>query len=203
MEVLQGKQAIIDRVKLPFSFDADKLLKEYLELKLNNFEYYNVIQLRAPAYIVDASIPVPPPADDYADGSWTDWLDTSELESSPYIKSIVEAFKEITSVTLVRLLRLAPHSNVKEHTDPTLGLEIEQSVIRLTIPILQSEKVTFYLNNQPVPMKRGECWYLKLTDAHRVVNSGDTERVNLTIDMIPNENLRAIIKESQLKLVDN
>ncbi|MCK8480703.1 aspartyl/asparaginyl beta-hydroxylase domain-containing protein [Psychroserpens algicola] len=203
MEVLQGKQAIIDRVKLPFSFDTDKLLKEYLELKLNNFEYYNVIQLRAPAYIVDASIPVPPPADDYADGSWTDWLDTNELESSPYIKSIVEAFKEITSVTLVRLLRLAPHSNVKEHTDPTLGLEIEQSVIRLTIPILQSEKVTFYLNNQPVPMKPGECWYLKLTDAHRVVNSGDTERVNLTIDMIPNENLRAIIKESQLKLVDN
>ncbi|WP_299335264.1 aspartyl/asparaginyl beta-hydroxylase domain-containing protein [uncultured Psychroserpens sp.] len=196
MHIVRESQVITDRVKLPLHFDAKRLLEEYQELQLNNFEYYNVIQLRAPAHIVDPSLPVPPPADDYADGSWTDWSNTSELERSPYLKAIIESFRELTDVTLVRLLRLAPKSEVKAHTDPTLGLEVEKSVIRLTIPIVNNEGVVFYLNEKPVPMQPGECWYLKLTDIHQVVNSGDTERVNLTIDMVPNEKLRALIEES-------
>ncbi|MFK7748939.1 MAG: aspartyl beta-hydroxylase, partial [Kordia sp.] len=125
-----------DRVKLPFTFDSEKMLTEFEALKLNQFEYYNVIPLRAPAHTVDTSLPFPPPADDYADGSWCDWLDTNYLEASPYLNSVVDTFKANTKVTLVRLLRLAPNSVVQQHTDPTLGLEIHSSVIRLTIPIL-------------------------------------------------------------------
>ncbi len=185
-----------DRIKLPFTFDADKMLAEFEALKLQNFEYYNVIPLRAPAHTIDTSLPVPPPADDYADGSWCDWLDTEYLEVSPYLKSIVETFKANTAVTLVRLLRLAPNSIVQEHTDPTLGLEIHKSVIRLTIPILNKEGVQFFLNGTEVPMMPGECWYLRLTDPHRVINNGAEERVNLTIDMIPNDWIRNIIMES-------
>lgn len=196
MDTFQEPQTLVDRIKLPFVFDAKRMLKEYLDLQLNNFEYYDVIQLRGPAHLIDPSLPEPLPVDDYADGSWTDWLDTNQLNLSPYIKCIVNSFKDITNVTLVRLLRLAPNSEVKEHKDPTLGLEVEKSVIRLTIPILVSDDVTFYLNNKPVGMKPGECWYLKLTDAHRVLNMGDTERVNLTIDMVPNEKVRALIEES-------
>jgi hypothetical protein len=198
MNTLQDSKITKDRIKLPFKFDFKRLQKEYLALKLNDFEYYNVIQLRAPSHMVDPSLPIPPPASDYADGSWTEWSDTNELNTSQYINSIINAFKEITTVTLVRLLRLAPHSEVKEHKDPTLGLEVEKSVIRLTIPIIQSNDVTFYLNGSPVEMNPGECWYLKLTDAHRVVNSGNSERVNLTIDMIPNEKVIALIEENNI-----
>ena len=187
-----------DRIKLPFTFDADKMLAEFEALELNNFEYYNVIPLRAPAHTVDTSIPMPPPAADYADGSWCDWLDTEHMSTSPYLKSVVDTFKENTKVTLVRLLRLAPNSTVQQHTDPTLGLEIHSSVIRLTIPILNKEGVQFFLNNTVVPMKPGECWYLRLTDPHSVINNGESERVNLTIDMIPNDWIRKIITESEL-----
>jgi len=95
-----------DRVKLPLSFDPEKILVEFEALKLGDFEYYNVIPLRSPSHLVDTTIPFPPPAKDYADGSWCDWLNTKELENSPYIKSIVEQFQEHTTVTLVRLLRL-------------------------------------------------------------------------------------------------
>ncbi|MGS2726068.1 aspartyl/asparaginyl beta-hydroxylase domain-containing protein [Psychroserpens sp. BH13MA-6] len=182
-----------DRAKLPFHFESDKMYAEYVALQPKNFEYYNVIMLRAPAHTVDNSLPEPPPADDYADGSWTDWMNSEALNASPYLKSIVEQFDEITKVTLVRLLRLAPNAQVKAHKDPTLGLEIEKSVIRLTIPILSNDDVTFYLNQIPVDMKPGECWYLKLTDTHHVVNDGDQERVNLTIDMQPNDNLKDLI----------
>lgn len=94
-----------DRIKLPFSFDADEMLVEFENMQLNSFEYYNVLSLRAPAHVVDTSLPIPPPADDYADGSWTNWLDTKELIQSPYLISVIDTFKKHTRVTLVRLLR--------------------------------------------------------------------------------------------------
>jgi len=194
---IETKKQNSDRIKLPFSFDACKMFSEFESLKIDTFEYYNVIPLTAPAHIVDPSLPFPPPAEDYADGSWTDWLDTNELKQSPYLMSVVNTFREHTKVTLVRLLRLAPNSIVKEHTDPTLALEIHKSVIRLTIPIFKNDKVEFFLNDIPVPMQPGECWYLKLTDPHKIDNLGDTERVNLTIDMIPNDWVRKMIVDSQ------
>ena len=177
----------LDRVKLPLSYDASKMFEEFEAIKAQQFEYYKVIQLRAPAHMVDTSLPFPPPATDYADGSWTPWMDTPEMAQCAYLKSVIDFFKENTTVTLVRLLRLAPQSVVQEHTDPTLGLEIEKSVIRLTIPIYNQPGVEFFLNDSLVPMLPGECWYLRLTDPHRVLNNSDYERVNLTIDMIPND----------------
>jgi len=176
-----------DRVMLPFNFDIEKMQKEIKALELNNFIYYDAIPLRAPAHHVDSSLPIPPPAEDYADGTWTDWMYTPTLNKMPYFKNIIEFFAKNTTVNLVRLLRLGAGDIVKEHTDPTLGLHIEKSMIRLTIPIMGTENESFYLNDTIVDMKPGECWYLRLTDPHRVINSGTGARINLTIDMIPNE----------------
>lgn len=186
-----------DRIKLPFSFDPQKMNEEFEALNREQFEYYNVVQLRAPSHMVDTSLPFPPPADDYADGSWTSWMNTPELEKSPYLKSVIDTFMQNTKVTLVRILRLAPDSVVQQHTDPTLGLEVEKSVVRLTVPIFNDQGVEFYLNETLVDMKPGECWYLRLTDPHRVINNSPNERVNLTIDMIPNEWLVNLISKSQ------
>ena len=106
------KTAVKDRIQLPFNYDVSKMQKETKALALEHFEYYKVIQLRGPAHLIDTSLTFPPPAEDYADGSWTDWLNTPELDKSPYLKSIINYFKENTTVTLVRLLRLAPNSVV-------------------------------------------------------------------------------------------
>ena len=176
-----------DRIKLPFNFNAQKMYEDFVALNRNAFEYYDVVPLRSPAHLVDSSLPFPPPASDYADGSWCDWLDTPQLEASPYINSVVDFFKQHTTVNLVRLLRLAPGAVVKEHTDPTLGIEIERSMVRLTIPVYNAPGVEFYLNNSLLDMKPGECWYLRLTDPHRIINGSEQERVNFTIDMIPND----------------
>ena len=189
-------QSIGDRVKLPLQFDVQRIIDEVYQMPMNNFMYYNVIPLRSPAHFVDPSLPTPPSTEDYADGSWTDWLDTQELKSSPYLTEVVDMFKQHTKVTLVRVLRLAAGNIVKEHTDPTLGLEIPKSVIRLTIPIINAPGVEFYLNNEIVPMKPGECWYMRLTDPHRVINNSTEDRINLTIDMIPNDWVQSLIKGS-------
>jgi len=186
-----------DRIQLPFTFDVDKMLAEVYALKEMNYEYYNVIPLPSPAHLVDTSLPFPPPAKDYADGSWTDWMNTPVLKELPYIHSIIDKISEYTTVNLVRLLFLAPNSIVKEHTDPTLALEEEKAMIRLTIPIDNNEGVSFYLNDTLVPMKVGECWYLRLTDPHRVINNGTTDRINLTIDVIPNDSIVKMIEEAQ------
>ncbi len=185
-----------DRIQLPFYFDVDKMRKELEVLKTQDFEYYNVIPLCAPAHEVDPTLPFPPPADDYADGSWTEWLDTPIFRKLPYLVEIVDTFRTYSRVTLVRLLRLAPHATVKEHRDPTLGLEIEKSVIRLTIPIQNTPEVQFILNGTKVPLMDGECWYLRLTDPHAVINAGKTERINLTIDLVPNDWIRKILADA-------
>lgn len=185
-----------DKIQLPFTFDVEKMLSEAKALKQQNYEYYKVIPLRSPAHFVDTSLPFPPPADDYADGSWTDWMDTPNLENAPYLQCVIETFSKHTTVNLVRLLFLAPNSVVDEHTDPTLALEQEKSMIRLTIPIDNNEGVEFYLNNAIVPMKVGECWYLRLSDPHRINNHGATDRINFTIDIVPNDWILDIIEKA-------
>ena len=182
-----------DQNQLPLSFDVVRMQEEIQAMNLNKFIYYDVLSLRSPAHMVDSSLPLPPPAEGYADGSWTQWLDTSLLKKSPYLSSVVGSFRQHSKVTLVRLLRLAPEAIIKEHTDPTLGLQVPKSVIRLTIPILTNDAVEFFLNDNLVPMKPGECWYLRLTDPHRVINGGTTERINMTIDIVPNNWVRSLI----------
>ena len=187
-----------DRIRIPLPLDLSAMRDEVLGLPLDSFIEYNVQPLTAPAHIVDPSVPPPPPVDDYADGSWTEWRDTPLMKSCPYLASIVSDFRSHTDVTLVRLLRLAPGGHVTEHTDPTLALHVEKSVIRLTIPIITNDGVVFYLNGEPVAMMPGECWYLRLSDPHQIVNEGTTERISFTIDMIPNEWVRSLIDGAEV-----
>lgn len=122
-----------DRIKLPLQFNAQAMLENVVRMELHPFVYYDVMPLRSPAHMVDPSLPVPPPVEDYADGSWTEWRNIELLEKSPVLKQVVDTFAAHCFVTLVRLLRLEAGSVVKEHTDPTLGMHIDKSVVRLTI----------------------------------------------------------------------
>lgn len=185
-----------DRIRLPFDFEPTRMQAEIDAMRLDDFIYYNVVMLRAPAHMIDSSKPAPAPVSDYADGSWTEWLDTRALREAPYFSEVIDTFRAHTDVTLVRLLRLEAGAIVKEHRDPTLGLEQENSVVRLTIPVLNPPEVEFYLNDSIVPMRPGECWYLRLSDPHRIVNASASERINLTIDMVPNGWLRSLLTEN-------
>jgi len=181
-----------DRVKLDLSFDLARMQQEVLDLPLHDFIEYSVLPLTTPIAIPESAREHSGPID-YADGSWATWHDTPLLPNCPYLSEVVAFFRSHTTVTLVRLLRLASGGFIKEHCDPTLGLEQERSVIRLTIPILSNGQVEFCLNGTLVPMSPGECWYLRFSDPHKAWNSGETERVHLSVDMIPNEWVRSLI----------
>jgi hypothetical protein len=165
---------IVDRVKLPFEYDTALMRAEYDAMGLHDYIYYSSIMLKLP----HERKPEDPPT------------------SFPYIMSLIESFNAHTMVTLARLLRLEPGAIVKEHCDPMLGLEIPNSVVRLTIPISGQDGVIFYLNEKPVPMKHGECWYMKLSDQHHITHGGPVERVNLTIDVKPTDWVRDLIVKS-------
>lgn len=173
--------------KLSIAYNASKISNEIDLLGLSGYQYYDVIPLRSPAHLVDRSLPQPPPVLDYADGTWTPWLNTPELDKLPYIKQIIEDLQKHCTVNLVRLMRLAPKSTIKQHTDPTLGLHIEKSMVRLTIPVTSNKEALFQLGNELIEMKQGECWYLNLTLPHQIENKGNNERINLSIDVIPND----------------
>ena len=61
-----------DGVQLPMSFDAARMQEDIRALNLRAFMEYDVLPLRISAHLVDRSLAPPRPAEDNADGSWTD-----------------------------------------------------------------------------------------------------------------------------------
>jgi hypothetical protein len=179
--------------KLPFTFDVDQINAELKSFGLKEYQYYDVMPLRSPAHLVDPDLPEPPPALDYADGTWTPWLNNKELNNLPNLSKVIEFFQEHCTVNLVRLMRLGAKSTIKMHTDPTLGLHVEKSMIRLTIPITSNKEAPLQLAGDFVEMNPGECWYIDFTQPHQIQNSGASERINMSIDIIPNDWVKELI----------
>ena len=64
--------------------------------------------------------------------------------------------------------------------------------MRIHIPITTNAAVEFELNRRRVILEAGSCWYLRLSDPHRVANRGDTDRIHMVIDATVNEWIEAI-----------
>lgn len=116
------------------------------------------------------------------------FADTAILERCAYFQQVLAAFEcELESV---RLLKLRPGSNIREHRDYRLGLE--DDVLRVHVPITTNPDVEFRLEGQQIPMAPGEAWYLDFNRPHSVANKGTTDRVHLVIDGIVNDWVRAL-----------
>ena len=55
------------------------------------------------------------------------------------------------------------------------------------IPIITSDNVLFFIENDLSVMGEGGCWEIKNTRPHRVVNASNIDRVHLIVDIIPNK----------------
>ena len=176
-----------DRLPLPFGFAADRLAHDLHGLassqwirdfvKQNYEGDWSVIPLRAPA---DARHPV---RMIYAAPDCDTFCDTPILQACPYFREVLAAFA--CPLRSVRLMRLAAGSIIKEHCDPDLSFE--DGTVRLHVPVITNECVTFLLNQTRVVMPAGTTWYLRLSDPHSVTNAGNTDRVHLVIDAVVND----------------
>jgi hypothetical protein len=175
-----------DRLRLPFAFDPDLLTADLRRLSstpwIKHFVTQNyqgdwsVIPLRAPA---GARHPVQMI---YSDPTVTAFEDTPMLAECRGFRAVLDTF--LCPLQAVRLMRLTPGSVIKEHADHDLSFE--QGSVRFHIPITTNDGVVFELNRCRVILEAGSCWYLRLSDPHRVTNHGDADRVHMVIDASAN-----------------
>lgn len=180
-----------DRVRLPFAFDVAAMQREVRQLERddnwidhfipkNYSGSWSVIPLRADAA---ATHPVQMI---FSNPTATEFVDTRFLDQCPYLRSVISLLA--VTVDSARLMRLEPGSSIHEHRD--LDLDSTSAMIRLHIPITTNRDVEFLLNGTSVPMREGECWYLRLSDPHSVANRGATDRVHLVVDAHLNDWMR-------------
>ncbi len=177
-------------IRLPLHFDADALAREATAFTHEEWQaHFNVstyrgewsgVALRASGGR-EALFP-----DLFSDAPVTD---TRLLDRAPAIRAALARFE--CEIGVVRLLRLAPGAEIREHRD--YGLEYAGGEARLHIVLRTNEHVTFLLDGARVPMRAGECWYLDVDRPHAVRNDGETERVHLVIDVRVNPWLHEIL----------
>ncbi len=175
-------RAMKDRIKLPMSFDPKSLQNDLKRLepgdwirhfvKQNYDGDWSVIPLRGPATATHPVMMI------YPDPACTEFSDTPFLRRLRYLPRVLRSFR--CPLEAVRLMRLTAGSRINEHRD--LDLEAESGNARLHIPIHTNDEVDFRLNGESVVLKEGECWYLRLSDPHSVVNRGPEDRIHVVID---------------------
>lgn len=190
----------MDSLKLPFSFDPERLKQDLNILSDGkwtphfNTRYYNGewsgVALRSVGGVANALYPDP--------AAQIAFADTPMLARCGYIQSVLSSFK--CEMESVRLLKLAAGSKIREHKD--YKLSIDDEAIRIHIPIITDPCVEFFVNNRRLVMNEGECWYINFNLPHRAYNGSDIDRVHLVIDCVINDWVRSIIAVSEARSED-
>ncbi|CAN5758057.1 hypothetical protein BH20ACI4_BH20ACI4_23860 [soil metagenome] len=183
----QKEYVFADRLKMPFQFSAEKLPNDLSVLNKTewtehfvrqNYEgNWSAIPLRAP---IGETHPI---RMIFSDSTCKEFVDTEYLKQCPYFQEVLSHFK--CDLSVVRLMKLAAGSQIKEHSD--YDLCYEDGVIRFHIPVVTNPEIEFYLNNERVILNAGECWYLRLSNPHRVNNFSLEDRVHLVVDATVND----------------
>ena len=101
----------------------------------------------------------------------------------------------------IRFMKLKPNGGeLRRHTDlvdPDQGIA-DGRLARIHFPIVTNNKVEFQNwdwdgKTEPINMRVGEAWYLDVRKPHRAVNSGDTRRIHMVVDVVSNKELRKLM----------
>jgi hypothetical protein len=185
-----------DRLRLPFAFDPELLLRDLQNLsgtqwidhfvKQNYEGEWSVIPLRAKAGATHPVMMI------FSDPSAKSFEDTPMLDDCPYFREVLATFR--CPLLAVRLMQLTPGSVIKEHSDHDLSFE--DGTLRIHIPVTTNADVDFRLNGRRVIMEPGSSWYVRLSDPHSVANRGSTSRVHLVIDAVADDWIEAILTKA-------
>jgi hypothetical protein len=144
---------------------------------------WDVLPLRCQRQHVDAH----PILQGFAITDGEDWQDLPVLDHCPAIRDLLAQLQ--CPLRAVRLMRLKAGAQIRPHFDP--GLSLESGQARLHLSIQTSDTIDFLVEGRRVPMRAGELWYFNAERTHEVHNRGDSDRINLVIDCVANDWLRA------------
>lgn len=189
---------VLKYLQLPFHFDSPRLQKEVIHLANTNWQmHYQVkhyegewsaISLRSSGGKAENIIISPTDDIPYAD--------TMYLSECPYIKTVLQSFH--CPLQAVRLLKLNAGAIIKEHRDAALNFE--NGEIRLHIPVMTHDEVKFYLDNESMHLKEGECWYMNFNLPHHISNNSKVNRIHLVIDAVVNDWVKELFSSPDVKV---
>jgi len=183
------------KINLPFNAVAaqaeiNRLTADNWVRHFNTVNYqgeWTVLALRSPGGVMNNIIP-----DLMSHGGYAD---TVLMAECPSIKKLMDGMH--CEVLSARLLNLKKGAFIKEHRDVELAFENGEA--RLHFPVFTNTGVAFYVNNELVTMREGDCWYINANLKHRVANNGDTDRIHLVIDCKVNHWLEGIFENAETK----
>jgi quercetin dioxygenase-like cupin family protein len=181
--------------KLPLAFNLKAMQAELLALKNAawkahfNTHYYEgswtALALRSPDGSGDSIIP------DLMAGA--DYSDTGLMQQFPSVTELLSRMD--CPVMAVRFLNLQAGAIIKPHRDKELAFEKGEA--RLHFTVITNPQVSFYIENEQIPLNEGDCWYINANLPHSVSNHGATDRIHLVIDCKVNDWLAGPINSSQ------
>jgi hypothetical protein len=125
---------------------------------------------------------------------WTPPKATAVLETAPRLREVLDSFK--TRVLHARLSRLSAGKSIQRHRDYGYSGDqrwsFERGFIRVHIPIVTDENVTWTLAGKPLDMQPGEVWYLNVCQPHSVDNRSARDRVHLVMELEVNDWVRSL-----------
>jgi len=179
--------------KLSLPFDVLAVQQELLLYKNQWQAHFNVahyegmwtvLALRSPAGDVNNIIPELMTNSEYRD--------TNNMRYFPAVKNLLSQLK--CPVMAARFLNLQAGAIIKPHNDKELAFEKGEA--RIHFPIFTNPAVEFYMEDDLIPFREGECWYINANLQHRVSNLGNTDRIHLVVDCKVNEWLADQINSS-------
>lgn len=181
--------------KLPIGFNQKNMQTELLSLKdaawqahFNTYYYegsWTALALRSPGGSGDNIIP------DIMAGA--DYGDTILMQHFPSVTELLSRIK--CQVMSVRFLNLQAGAVIKPHRDKELAFEKGEA--RLHFTVITNPQVSFFIENEQIPLNEGDCWYINANLPHSVSNPGATDRMHLVVDCKVNDWLAGLINSSQ------
>jgi mannose-6-phosphate isomerase-like protein (cupin superfamily) len=176
------------KLKLPFNTEKMQnelsLFKHEWKAHFNTYYYegsWTALALRSPGGQSKNIIP-----ELIADAVY---IDTEVMPSFPSVKELVARLN--CPVKSVRFLNLQAGAIIKQHRDNELAFEKGEA--RLHFTVITNPDVKFYIEDERIPFKEGDCWYMNANLPHRVSNEGSTDRIHLIIDCEVNNWLSEMI----------
>lgn len=173
-------------LKLPKSFDAERLAAEVLALPRSawvphpgNYPGNDAVLLVSPEGRID-------------NGFTGQMAPTQHLRACPYITEIMADIGAVWGRS--RLMGLAAGANVLRHVDVHYHWRMHT---RIHIPVITNDKVIFTCGDQSVHMGAGECWVFDSFRMHSVRNGGTEKRIHLVLDTVGGEAMWDLIDQAE------
>lgn len=170
-------------IRFSYTYDKDKLSTELKDVLQQDWSlHFNSKDFNGDWRSISLRSATGKSNDIYAQAN-VGYKDTPVLEMMPYVRGILDSWQ--CEKEAVRLLSLAPGSEIKPHKD--MGCGYRDGNFRIHIPIITNPDVYFTVEDETLHLQAGECWYMDFSLTHSIVNHGNTARVHLIMDCIRNE----------------